>query len=44
VEAKATPSMAIVNSIFFIWVGFVWFVGVSDLPLGFSIMQGECQP
>jgi hypothetical protein len=43
VEAKATPSMAIVNSIFFIWVGFD-FVGVSDLSLGFSIMQGESQP
>jgi hypothetical protein len=42
VEAKATPSMSIVNSIFFILVGFD-LVGVSDLPLGFSIMQGECQ-
>jgi hypothetical protein len=35
VEANATLSMAIVNSIFFISVGFelVGLVGASDLPL-----------
>jgi hypothetical protein len=48
VEAKATPSMAIVNSIFFISVGFglvglVGLVGASDLPLDSPIMQAECQ-
>jgi hypothetical protein len=45
VEANATPSMAIVNSIFFISVGFglVGLVGLSDLPLDAPITQAECQ-
>jgi hypothetical protein len=38
--------MAIVNSIFFISVGFglVGLVGASDLPLDSPITQAECQP